>query len=57
MCAVLHKLGHVNSRKYPIAMAVPFKDMAQFTGTIVTSVFDGIIKPPLFPNIKTGNDF
>ena len=57
MCTVLHKLGHVNSRKYQIAMAVPFKDMAQFTGTIVTSVFDGIIKPPLFPNIKTGNDF
>ena len=38
-------------------MAIPFKDMAQLTGTIVTSVFDGILKPPLFPNIKTGNDF
>ena len=38
-------------------MAIPFKDMAELTGTIVTSVFDGILKPPLFPNIKTGNDF
>ena len=38
-------------------MAIPFIDMAQLTGTIATSVFDGILKPPLFPNIKTGNYF
>ena len=48
---------NANSRKYPVAMTIPIKDMAQLTGTIVTSVFDGILKPPLFPNMKIGNDF
>ena len=57
VCTVLLKWGHANPRKYPVAMAIPFKDMAQLTGTTVTSVFDGILKPPLFPNIRTGNDF